>query len=758
MGRVGKKLKTNRIKKTLGDYMKLVSKDEISNDSKSHINGFLPNFAITSVLHILIVPDTKDPRQQSPFQGYLTELFDEKYINLMNLMSILPTTANEVYMNSDELLQFRNGYSISNYLILDVSSFKKRIFAFEGFPFIYCYCVDEDYANFVKETCNHFKYPPKTVGWEGCDLSIDDNFRTFSLDNSIIDRLEIVKANGDLPQKAQDFFRIRSRRDSILVDIDQESYSHAVSNPNEAILYGLGFNLPNKNRLKGRSDRKVYIDAIINSSEAVRDIVNKHPKNPIKSDLILYCPSIFTFLYDFNSQFWNQIKRQEKSKVSRDFIIKGLFKNPNYSGFDIDLKNDKELKELQKSHIAQQLVMIRFFELALSSSAINFLCVSNNAPAIRLPNKINFFHSNLRDIESLSKSDKQQSLLKLKRKFEQFTKSMKDEIGNEICEFIVGNSRSLTLCTDSTIEWVPFDRIPLMFTHEISKINTTPGNKFLQESTNIASFSVSKEKLKKITIIRSFKDDDPVKLHLQTAIEHYIKLDNTISVEFIDVNSSDELVKAIDKSDCGILIFDCHGNHGGSESHGWLKIGDECVDTWFLPVVYPPIVILSACLTSAIGGSHASVANGFLSNGCLSVLGTLLPVDAAKSAIFIGRLILRVGIYLDALQKLKVEVINWRQFMSGLLRMSFCTEFLTMLRDDAEIIPSEKYEDIKFACNNIINAQLHDWYDRVLDVIHTHTGFEVSELDEKIQNIGLTETMYYSQLGRPEGIIIDLTV
>ncbi|WP_007377371.1 MULTISPECIES: hypothetical protein [Pseudoalteromonas] len=719
-----------------------------------------PDISFTSILHILIVPDTDSPEHQSPFQGFLLDLFNDSYIMLMHYMSIQPSSALEVYMEQDELVNFRNTLSVSNNFLLDKSSFSKRIEAFNGHPFIYCYCSNSDIVTYVNKACEDFKFKPITVGFDkSCDISItqDSNeFSTFLLDASIAKKIDSVKRSGRLPTEILNFLNNKNKRNTTTVPLKQISYSHAVTNPSEAVLYALGYNLPKVKRITGSSNRDVYINAMTEVSDTVFDISMKKSKAFTKSDLIVYSPSIFTHLYNFNSQFWNHIKRIEKSKKVRDFIMKGLFQNPNYSGFDIKVNTKEELEEILKSKVINQIVEIRQSELALSSAAINFLSVSNNSPALRLPNSINFFHAKLKDIESLSQSNKPKSINNLQRKFKDFTSCFKHEIGDTLCNYISKNSKSLILCTDSILDWVSIDRIPLMFTHEISKINTTPGNKFLQESTNFSHFSLKQKDLTKITVIRSFKDNDKIKHILENSLDHYINIDNQIELEIIDVSTSEEFIHTLSNLKTSILILDCHGNHGGSESHGWLQIGDEQVDIWSLPVVCPPIIILSACLTSAIGGSHASVANGFLSRGSLSVLGTLLPVDALKSAIFIGRLIYRLSGYLNALKEVGVKTISWRQFIAGFLRMSFCTDFLCILRDEHKLLNERQYKEIHVECNYIINSNSPNWYDKALEAINNNTGLDINMVDGFIQNVGLTETMYYSQLGRPENIIIEL--
>lgn len=401
MGKIGKKIKMKNLKKALININHIDSKSELKELSQEYINGPIPNIAHTSVLHVLIVPDTKKPEDQSPFQGYLLDLFDEKYISLMHIMSIHPTSANEIYMSNEELISFRNKYSIGNYLILDKSSFTKRMPTFDGFPFIYCYCIGKEEVCLVNDVCKDFKYPPVTVGFEETsEVILKDEFNAFFLDDSISNRLDRAILDATFPTKALEFFKKRQKREKLIQRLELPSFSHAVTNPNEAVLYGLGFELPNIEKLKFGPNKEVYIDAILATSDALLEITNKEVDVSIKSDLIIYCPSIYTHLYSFKSQFWNQIIRKE-SKIVRDFIMNGLFKNPNYSGFDIKVNDDTQVDKIAKSPIVFNIQTTRKFELALSSAAINLLSVANNSPAIRIPNGINFYHSELNDIESL---------------------------------------------------------------------------------------------------------------------------------------------------------------------------------------------------------------------------------------------------------------------------------------------------------------------------------------------------------------------
>lgn len=130
----------------------------------------------------------------------------------------------------------------------------------------------------------------------------------------------------------------------------------------------------------------------------------------------------------------------------------------------------------------------------------------------------------------------------------------------------------------------------------------------------------------------------------------------------------------------------------------------------------PPIVLLSACDTLPIDGGHGSVANGMLALGAVTVLGTVLPVDSRKSAIFIGRLLHRIAEFLPIVVS-RSSYMPWRSFMSGMLRMTFCSELIISLIEDAKIISISDYPRIQMAANMGINSLQPDWYEGVIDSI-----------------------------------------
>lgn len=183
-----------------------------------------------------------------------------------------------------------------------------------------------------------------------------------------------------------------------------------------------------------------------------------------------------------------------------------------------------------------------------------------------------------------------------------------------------------------------------------------PGNMLLQQSAIGYSKNIPSDLLKDILVIRSFQNHDRIKEFLETGINIF-PLENGTKITFKDVNTIAEVKDALNSFKGAIVIFDCHGDHSGNEGGGWLQIGKEKLNSWelFDQARVPPIVMLSACSTAPITGSHVTVANGFIRSGASSVIGTFLPVDAKASSAFISRIIYRIDAFLPAIKSLDMK-------------------------------------------------------------------------------------------------------
>jgi hypothetical protein len=401
----------------------------------------------------------------------------------------------------------------------------------------------------------------------------------------------------------------------------------------------------------------------------------------------------------------------------------------------------------------------RAAELAATSAAVALMCNVESMPSLRLSNKLNQFASYYKNLEYFSKLGGEKSSKQLQKKFSELNTELVRAIGDGTRKAILDRTTACTICADAPIEWAYLDTLPLMISHEVSKIPMTPGNVLLQSIASGGRFVFPAKAFNKVLVIRSFGDGDPLKNILERSISGF-PISDAMQVQFVDVRTEAELISALNSYDGYIVVFDCHGNHGGTAEAGWFQIGDERVITWKLADLarVPPIVMLSACLTSAVGGSHASVANGLLRSGAISVIGTLLPVDGIHSSIFIARIIFRIDAFLTALQKMEITSITWRTFVTGFFRMSYTTDVLRYLCNELKLISQEVSHDIHLEANFNINSLKPNWYSVVLERLAAATSLATPTILAKIlEGQPLMETMRYCQLGMPEKIVIDLT-
>lgn len=567
------------------------------------------------------------------------------------------------------------------------------------------------------------------------------------LDAAIKERLISI-----LPKEAGDILQNRPLR-AAFASGTEPSRAAGVTAPNEALCESLGYAYFGRNPIVGTDDPKPYVEAIIESAEQSLRLSARS-----RADVVLYIPSIVRHLHSFNGTFWNRIFRKVESKRLRAILKDGLFRNKNYSGFTISLDSVDDLPDISTDPVASYVMGTRQRELRLMSSSIGAIAASGMQPAIRLPNSINFHDSFFKDIERHSKREDPRGRRLLQDSYRRLEASMASQTNPLISEFISTKADSVTVVADAPIEWIRIDGLPLMIRHDVSRIGMTPGNLMLQQCVYSGLSSIHWESLDEVLVIRSFSDTDHIRFTLERAVTQF-KL-TRLNVKFVDVHDRAELVSALNGFKGNIAIFDCHGDHGGGDNHAWLSIGRERVDPWSLAGVarVPPIVVLSACSTFAIAGSHASAANGLIRSGAVTVLGTFLPVNATLSGLFVARLLYRIDSFLPALKASNVVLTTWRSLVSSLLRMSYASDLLHFFIGEKQWIRMANYHALSLAANVDINEHHPDWYDRHINRLGRAAGRSAVEIQNTIDHDSpLMETMYYCQVGRPEclGIVFD---
>lgn len=697
---------------------------------------------MTQISYVLVAPIRKD--ENTFFQGWQRGVVSNDFIPLLASAALAPIDTAEIFFTQDDLVSYRtrgahkNIITIGSHLIDEIPKLVAGDFIIVITPSEF---LDEITALDVpKQKSILVAAPSKTPGVINlAEISPADIIYVF--DRPIHEELKkISRRSGDqqsVPAQTRNKYTISAKC---------PSYGSGATLANEILHISLGFEFTSHEKIKPD-----LVDNFYNAIKVGVDSIIAAASEKSTKEVIIYSPSIMGLYYNTNSNFWNQLFRKIKASWAKDFVKNGLIKNPGYSGISISPGKDN-LENPYDIPYVSEILRERQSELAATNYSIGLLATNECIPAIRLPNAVNLHQAKLKDLEFTHRRADAKSLRQLQLKFKVLSSEMKSNVSDQLADLISENFDSCKICSDAPIEWVYLGDLPLMISHEVSKIPMTPGNMLLQFASLGAPTAIPARALQNVLVIRSFSNHDKIKKFLEIGIGCF-PLENGTTVEFVDVTSISELIAALNKFDGAIVIFDCHGDHGGIAQPGWLQIGKERLDSWELysKARVPPIVMLSACSTSSIGGSHASVANGFLRSGALSVIGTMLPVNAAKSSAFIARIIFRLDAFLPAVHKLGYDLISWRTLISLFFRMSYATDVLRHFMDVEHLITRDQYTKIHADTNHRINLFDSSWYEVMLEEVSEASGILSQDLLFKIKDENpFLETMLYCQLGRPE--------
>ena len=697
---------------------------------------------MTQISYILIIPIKKE--QETIFQGWQRGVASNDFFPLLASAALAPIDTAEIFLSQDDLISYRasgvrkNIIAIGSHLIDTIPKLTTGDFILIITPSEY---LDKIKALDIPKAKSLIVAAPSEAPGVINLSEVPHSGLSYAFDKAIHEELEKISHSSenqlDVPAQTRTKYTGSAKC---------PYYGSGATLANEILHLSLG--------LKFTSHDKIppdQIDSFYSAIEiGVKSIIAMTPEKDA-DEVIVYSPSIMELYYNTNSNFWNQLFRKIKVPWQKEFVKNGLIKNPGYSGISISSDTDNFENPYDIPYIGG-ILQERQLELAATNHSIGLLATNECIPAIRLPNSVNLHQAKLKDLEFTHKRTDPKSLRQLQLKFKSLSDEIKSNISDQLTDLIVTNFNSCKICSDAPIEWVYLGDLPLMISHEVSKIPMTPGNMLLQFAALGAPITLPTQALHNILVIRSFANHERIKKFLEIAIDCF-PLENGTTVEFIDVTSIAEVIATLNSFEGSIVIFDCHGDHGGLTQPGWLQIGKEKLNSWelFNKARVPPIVMLSACSTSAVGGSHASVANGFLRSGALSVIGTMLPVDAAKSSTFIARIIYRIDAFLPAIHKLGYNLISWRTFISLFFRMSYATDVLRQFMDVESVIKLEQYTEIHSNANNRINFLDPSWYEAMLDQVSAASGLPVQHLLSKIKDENpFLETMLYCQLGRPE--------
>lgn len=525
--------------------------------------------------------------------------------------------------------------------------------------------------------------------------------------------------------------------------------NHFVTYPNEVLLERSGYHLNGVGPAVASLSDKTYIDAIVDSAECVlkeraRILRTQRIIHPSPISIILACPGFYQHIYRHQS-------RSSPETRAAAMALSSLKRQRHYH-LEVRARDEAEIKD---SNFLGMLKVISSEMLAFTR-AITVKSVSHFAPVLRLPPSLNLFFGALSDLARCSRGNSPHTKFKQGKLYKSLKRDIGRQFPREFMPFIEEPTAKVKIIGNAPLEWLPMNGLPLMIRRESSRIPSTPGNALMAQTAASKELIVPLFAFEEILVVRSFEPHDELKEVLSTALDMVKPFPAPrVKIRIVDVATCDEFIDVLNSFRGILMIFDGHGKVAVN-GVGELVLGGVPVNLFQYRqrLVVPPIVVLSACDTHAIDGAHASVANTFLMLGATTVLGTLLPVNAQYSALFISRLILRIREFLPIASK-RNSGIRWSTVVWGMQQMTFISELLFSLFNSRRMaLPKEAFRSLQSKVNELIFENDVDWYEKFVSLAAGHFGKSQSAIREELDQLQFVEVLRYVQLGNPDQILI----
>lgn len=534
--------------------------------------------------------------------------------------------------------------------------------------------------------------------------------------------------------------------------IDLKAWAHNIAHPNHIVLARAGYEAHEPASFHGKSEVE-YTEVIAGGIRAVESIRDKAGYREFLR-LSLIHPALFLVEPAFYRHSYARVgpaARLDRAAAATLRLMQAQ------RGLYVEV-SDELGKQLQDSPVSQQLVAIRQSDLNIFTAAVGLKAAQTCSAVMRLSPAVNHVFPRLGNYARHIRSGNAAARLKAPRLFRQLQDELVSALGQDRLALIDEVGGPIKIVSDAPIEWVPIAGLPLMFRYQCSRICATPGNLLLGQLAKSEPITVTPEAIRRILVVSSFEDNDPLRNLLVGAINSIKeRWAGKVAIEFRRVSSREEFIAALNGSDASILIFDGHGDGNSDTGIATLRIGKENVDVWKIgdDARVPPIVILSACDTQGVDArSHATVGNGFLAIGAQTVLATMLPVGGEASASLIARLIYRLADYVPAVIS-SGRVLNWTEVISGMQQMLLASEILNTLVGPITEMGSPRAK-LQTKANIDINSGNPDWYELLIDAVAEHRGNTREAINDRAAAIiARSEAIRYIQLGAPENILID---
>lgn len=720
--------------------------------------SFLSEAALlTSMIsHLVVVPTDTRERRTTFFQGFSDFWFPD-YAKILNALTFFPHDIIDPFLSMEDYIKARilgGGLSI-HFLRADLLNLYLTISPEQNLV-IWSSALTVEQVDTILATTSEKPLHITTTRTKDI-VCIDDLDEKLAKD-LIIAMLSKRSCHDEEMRKLQR--SLEQIENTTAEETVIEARGHNCTEPMMRVLANFGHQI-NMTPIEPSDSINEHILGMVELANLIDELKPKAVQaSPFrKNDALIHCPSSYTFLYRADGNLWQKLNRK-LNNVKRNFLKNAIVRNKGYGNSSIQM-DEKDIFNPYDDEVLGPLLLEKQVEVKLFTAVIGLVATNQCIPAYRLPNAAMLHHSKLRAIGQLINSNNRKRREKLNSQFREYGKAVKENIGELLLESALKDREKILAVCDLPIEWVALDQLPLMFSHEISRVPSTPGNVAIDTLLSRTKSIYPYAALCNILIVRSFEDDDPIKDHLVGNVRQRVDSGRLrgIDITIVDISDREGLVSALNSFNGLMVVFDCHGNHGGEEDSAWLSVGGERLNIWHIyqEARVPPIVVLAACSTHPVEGSHASVANGLLESGVQSVIGTFAPVDSAHAATFVTRLLERIAVYLPIV--LKKRPYTWREIVTGLLRMSYVRDVLESLRDEYKLLSQEQYEKLHVQANISINKhEDENWFDKFKSSTCKIIGYDQAQ-GKKLwdTDFQFVDTMLFVQLGRPENIVISDT-
>lgn len=245
---------------------------------------------------------------------------------------------------------------------------------------------------------------------------------------------------------------------------------------------------------------------------------------------------------------------------------------------------------------------------------------------------------------------------------------------------------------------------------------------------------------------------------LYSSLKEMQSYSKKLVIEKKQIDSISNMQKFInDNIDADILYISAHGNYHRQKNMAGIMIGNQF---WMASenLQVPPIVILSACHTAPRGVGCITIADMFLRNGALTVLGTFIPVNAMDNLILMTRLFAYIAEAQKKNSQYKTLADAWR----GIVASNAIHEILSASKRFSQWMHSTgkngliRIED--FQLNRCVGRlrPTHIYHDTItiLKEMLEEEGM-TGKFDNIVsQNDYFPESFFYQFLGNPENIFL----